>query len=29
MPVTEHKEWCSILKGNKESGQARLAEAAD
>jgi hypothetical protein len=29
MPVTEHKDWCSILKGNKESNQARLAEAAD
>lgn len=29
MPVTDHKEWCSILKGNKEGDEARLAEAAD
>jgi hypothetical protein len=28
MPVTEHKEWCSILKGNKDD-RSRLAEAAD
>lgn len=29
MPVTAHKEWCSILKGNKEENRSRLAEAAD
>lgn len=29
MPVTNHKDWCSILKGNEEGGDARLAEAAD
>lgn len=29
MPVTSHKEWCSILKGNKDGNGAPLAEAAD
>jgi len=27
MPVTEHKDWCSILAGQK--GQSTAAEAAD
>jgi hypothetical protein len=29
MPVTEHKDWCSILNGKKERTQARLAPATD
>lgn len=29
MPVTNHKEWCSILKGNEDGGEASLAGTAD
>ena len=29
MPVTEHKDWCSILNGQKEVNQARLVQATD
>ena len=29
MPVTEHKDWCSILAGQKESERPQLATATD
>ena len=28
MPVAEHKEWCSILKGQREMQAAREARTA-
>jgi hypothetical protein len=28
MPVAEHKNWCSILRGQVEMEQARQARAA-
>jgi hypothetical protein len=29
MPVAEHKDWCSILRGQMEMERARQARAAE